>query len=83
MAYSCSAHFSDQNSYIKYFYSSYRLKDIDYARFDKNLDFQKTETMEACLTDPELAKLTDQQAQREADGAEGTDQAVEEKMGGA
>jgi hypothetical protein len=33
MSYSDLAHFSDKISYIKHFILSYRLKDIDFARF--------------------------------------------------
>jgi hypothetical protein len=33
MAYSCSVHFSDQNSYITLFISSYILEDMIFARY--------------------------------------------------
>jgi hypothetical protein len=34
MAYSCSAHFSDQNSYRTLFILIYGLQDMNFARFD-------------------------------------------------
>jgi hypothetical protein len=36
MAYSCFSHFADQFSYIKYFISSYRFKDMILATFCKS-----------------------------------------------
>jgi hypothetical protein len=39
MAYSCSVHFSDQNSYITLFISSYILEDMIFARFKPSLPF--------------------------------------------
>jgi hypothetical protein len=44
MAYSDSKHFSDKISYKILCISSYSLKDINFARFDKLQEFSETET---------------------------------------
>jgi hypothetical protein len=44
MAYSESTQFSDKLSYKILYISSYGLKDINFARFDKLQEFSETET---------------------------------------
>jgi hypothetical protein len=48
MAYSFPAHFSDQFSYIKYFISSYILKDMNLSKFAKRIKQTERETGWTC-----------------------------------
>jgi hypothetical protein len=75
MAYSCSAHFSDQFSYIKHFISNYGLQDMIYARFTQILQFfRKQKKTGTFLTERMLATVADrwgQEADADADWTAG------------
>jgi hypothetical protein len=60
MAYSCSVHFSEQLSYRKHFIPSYRLKDMNFARYRHFLGFWiKQKKAGTFLTKEQLAQVTD------------------------
>jgi hypothetical protein len=58
MAYSESTHFSDKNSYKILFILSYRLKDINIARFNYFLPFSKKQrTAGTFLTEMQISPV--------------------------